>query len=142
MPVGVVGDEQVQAVEQPPQLRMGQILQALSEQGELVEQVGHDAGIGGRGVQFGVELGERCLVVADGVFQFRDAVADLSAGGGGHLVVVQREDLVAQAPLQVGDGALHLGKALAGGGSRVGVAGGVQHSCPVGEPVGAVDRLR
>ncbi len=94
--------------------------------------------MGGRGG----ELGQRCLVVGDHLFEFNDTGADMPAGGWRHLRILQGEHLVASAALQVGDGLLDLDAATVGRRGRVRLVGAAQQAVPVGEPVGAVDGVR
>jgi hypothetical protein len=60
-----------------------------------------------------VQLGQRCLVVGDGLFQLGDAAGDMAPRLGLEVVVFQTEELVAQPPTQFSDGLLDLAEALA-----------------------------
>lgn len=87
-----------------------------------------------------MQLGQRCLVVGDGLFQLGDAAGDMAPRLGLEVVVFQTEELVAQPPTQFSDGLLDLAEALACRAAGSACFGRFQHLLPVGVPIGTIDR--
>ncbi len=78
----VVGDHEIQAVEQAPQFPLGQLPQALPEHRQPIKRRCQDIHRRHRQVQVVVQLGQRCLVVGDGLLDLADALACRGGGVG------------------------------------------------------------
>jgi hypothetical protein len=75
----VVGDRQVQAVEQAAQFSLRQLPQALPEDWQPIKRRHQNVQCRHGQAQLVVQLGQRCLVVGDGLLQFGDAAGDVTS---------------------------------------------------------------